>query len=143
MEYASPVWDPHQEYLSDMLECVQKRSARRIKHDFDRNTDSSALVQELGLQTLRERRRIDKVTVMHKILNNLVDVKIPPELKLKDSITRGAPQKFQHPHSSKNCGLHSFFSTAARLWSHLPPKALSASSVPAFRSALKEWAAHP
>jgi hypothetical protein len=143
MEYASPVWDPHQEYLRDMLENVQKRSARRIMHNFDRDTDSNTLVRDLGLQTLKERRRIDKVTVMHKIQNKLVDIEIPPQLQLKDSITRGAPKKFQPLHSNKNCGLHSFFSSAARLWSNLPPSALSATTVSAFRGALKEWAVLP
>ena len=140
MEYASPVWDPHQGYLSDMLENVQKRSARRITHNFDRDTDSSGLVEQLGLQPLRERRQIDKVTALYKILNGLVDIKPPAKINFKDSITRGADKKIQYSRNNKNCGLHSFYSSVTRLWRDLPPCALSATSLPSFRSALKGWA---
>ena len=52
MEYASPAWDPHQEYLCDMLENVQKRSARRIMHNFERTASSSDMVKKLEMQML-------------------------------------------------------------------------------------------
>ena len=141
MEYASSVWDPHQEYLQHMLENVQKRSARRIKRDFNRETDSAELVQQLGLETLRERRQTDKATMMYKIINGLVDVQTPPEMKFVESITRGASKKIQSYHSSKDCSLHSFFPSAIRLWRNLPPQALNATSPASFRSSLKGWVA--
>ena len=140
MEYASPVWDPHQEYLCDMLENIQKRSARRILHDFRSTTSSTALVQQLNLQPLRERRKLDKATGLYKILNGLVDIKPPPEIKLTPSVTRGAPNKIKYPKSGKNSNLHSFYPSAVRLWRDLPPQALAATTLPAFRSALHGWA---
>ena len=131
---------PHQEYLCDMLENIQKRSARRILHDFRRTTSSTALVQQLNLQPLRERRKIDKVSGLYKVLNGLVDIKPPPEVKLTPSTTRGASEKIKYPKSGKNAGLYSFYPSATRLWRELPPQALAAATLPAFRSALQDWA---
>lgn len=141
LEYASPVWDPHQEGLSDRVEKIQGRAARRILHDFSWETRSATLVRKLNLETLRERRKIDKVTALYKILNGLVDMKPPPEVVLTKSITRGAPKKITYPQSDKDTNLYSFYPSAIRLWRDLPPQAWSPASLTAFKSALQGgWA---
>jgi hypothetical protein len=56
--------------LSDALELVQRRAAWRILHDFSPRTSASALVRQLDLQTLSERRKIDKAAMLHKIIND-------------------------------------------------------------------------
>ena len=50
LEYASVVWDPHQENLKSDIEMVQGRAARRICHGFSHSPSASALITRLELQ---------------------------------------------------------------------------------------------
>ena len=52
---------------------MQRRAARRIFHDFSHSTSDSALVTRLELLHLETRKRVDKVAIMYKVVNNLVD----------------------------------------------------------------------
>ena len=52
LEYASPVWDPHQQNLTNDIEKVQRRAARRICSDFRPTTSASALFTKLELSPL-------------------------------------------------------------------------------------------
>ena len=72
LNYSSSVWDPPQQYLSDNLEMVQRRSARRILRDFRPTTSASKLVSGLELE-LCLRRKSAKSLMMFKIVNGLVD----------------------------------------------------------------------
>jgi len=71
MEYASIIWDPHFTKDSDALERVQRRAARWITSKHDRGT-SVALLHQLHLEPLEERRRISRLTFLYKILNEHV-----------------------------------------------------------------------
>jgi hypothetical protein len=106
LEYASLVWDPFQQNLSDALELVQHRVARRILHEFSPRTSASALVRQLDLQTLSERRSfsfsfssIDKVAMLYKIINDQVDILAAVHLKPAARTTRGQQAKIQEPQS--------------------------------------------
>ena len=71
MEYASIIWDPHYTKDSDALERVQRRVARWITSKHDWGT-SVALLHQLHLEPLEERRRISRLTFLYKILNEHV-----------------------------------------------------------------------
>ena len=60
MEYASIIWDPHFIRNSDALERVQRRAARWITSKYDRGTSVTALLHQLHLEPLEERRRISR-----------------------------------------------------------------------------------
>jgi len=45
LEYSCAVWDPHQEYLSEKLESVQKRSARFISSNYDYEQGSMTMIE--------------------------------------------------------------------------------------------------
>ena len=57
LEYASAAWDPHQIYLQEKLESVQKRSARFITSNYrDYEPGSKTKIfKELELTPLKER----------------------------------------------------------------------------------------
>ncbi|XP_076458552.1 uncharacterized protein LOC143292249 [Babylonia areolata] len=74
LEYAAPVWDPPQQYLTTNLEIVQRRSARRIMHDSRPTTSATELVTRLELEPLKLRRTADKATTIYKIMGGLVEV---------------------------------------------------------------------
>ncbi|KAL8599837.1 hypothetical protein ACOMHN_038410 [Nucella lapillus] len=138
LEYASPVWDPYQKYLKKCLELVQRRAARRILHDFSPKSSATALVRKLGLQTLKDRRQIDKAALIYNIFHGLVDVPSNKVLKPTTRSTRGQQTKFQVPHSNVNAHLHSFPS-AIQLWNILPQEAVMASSLPVLKTTIGKW----
>ena len=140
LDYASPVWDPYQQDLIDTLEATQRRTARRIYQNFDRQTSGSTLVQRLELPTLKERRAIDKVAMVYKIVNNEVDIQASNFYTPATRQLRGQQNKFQVPQSRLNVHLHSFVPSSTRLWNSIPQSAMAASSVSNFKEQLKEWA---
>ena len=140
VEYAAPVWDPHQQYLSSTLEMVQRRSARRILHDFRPTTSASDLVSKLHLDPLKLRRTAAKATMMYKIMGGLVEA-TPRSGTLTPAqrSTRGQAHKLQVPHSRTEVHKNSFFPSSIRLWNAIPPEAPAASSTQAFRSCIEAW----
>ena len=51
---------------------VQRRAARRIFHDFSHSTSASALVTRLELQRLETRKRVGKVSMMSETMQILI-----------------------------------------------------------------------
>jgi hypothetical protein len=137
--YGSPVWDPYQQNLSDTLELVQRRSARRILHDFSLRSSATALVQKLGLLTLSERRTIDKAAMVYRVINDHVDIQGDAFFKPTSRTTRGQQNKFLVPQSRTNVHLHSFFPSAIRLWNTLPAEVAASPSVPALKASMGRW----
>ena len=56
LEYASIIWDPHTDSNTLKLETVQRRSARRIMHNYNRHASVTTMLQNLDLHTLQQRR---------------------------------------------------------------------------------------
>ena len=140
LEYSSPVWDPHQKNHYESLEMVQRRAARRITRDFSRDSSATALVASLGLPTLIQRRKQDKVALMYKILNDHLDCRPKPGTLIYNEMpTRGHSRKLQQLQSTTDSYLHSFFPSAIRLWNSLPAAAVCAPSLLSFRSQLEGW----
>ena len=140
LEYASSVWDPPQIGLTNQIEMVQRRTARRIKRDFRPLSSASEMVKDLQLENLKTRRSIDKTSLLFKIVNGLVDITAPPGLmEPVTRHTRGHQRKFQVPSANTEVYRHSFFPATIRLWNQLPPETVEATSSEAFRNAAEGW----
>jgi len=74
MEYASVVWDPHFAKDKDSLERIQRRAACWITSTYDQKTSVTTLLQQLKLEPLEERRHVNRLPFMYKILNEHVAV---------------------------------------------------------------------
>ena len=74
MEYACTVWDPSLSKDSESLERIQRRAARWITRKFDHTSSVSALLHQLHLEPLEERRRISRLTFLYKVLHEHVAV---------------------------------------------------------------------
>ena len=58
LEYASTAWDPHQSYLQEKLEKVQKRAARFITSNYNYEPGSmTTILKQTKLELLKERRK--------------------------------------------------------------------------------------
>ncbi len=139
LKYASPVWSPQATTLIHEIEMVQRRAARRISRDYRRTTSASALVSNLGLDTLKHRRDINSVTMMYKVINGVVDVHPHPGTITPAGRTTRVQHRLMVPYTRTNVKLHSFFPTAIRMWNSIPGDAVSATTVDAFKAALRGW----
>ena len=109
LEYASVVWDPHQQNDIQALEAVQKRAARRSTNNFSPYESATGFVQHLGLAELHTRRKRDKLLTMHKMYHRQISVPLPHSIQPAYKKTRGHMNKLTIPNSRINSHLHSFF----------------------------------
>ena len=70
-EFASPIWDPNCQTHIDALEASQRRAVRRILKDYDRTSSATALLENLDLEPLQQRRKIEKAAILNLNLNIL------------------------------------------------------------------------
>ena len=109
IEYASSVWDPFTNTNFKKLEMFQRRAARFVKGDYDRTSSVTAILDELGWDTLQEQRQQAKATMLYRIVYGRVCVSSMPFLiPTLVSTTRGHDMKFRVPQSSVNAHKYSF-----------------------------------
>jgi len=77
MEYASATWDPHLAKDKDSLERIQRRAAHWITSTYNQKTSVTAVLQQLKLEPLEVRRRVNRIAFVYKILNE--HVAVPPD----------------------------------------------------------------
>ena len=116
MEYASCVWDPNTTTNINKLEMVQRRAARFVKGDYDRTSSVTTMLNDLGWETLQERRRHPKASMFYSIVYGLVCIPLAPFLiPTSARATRGHNMKFLVPQSSVNAHMYSFFPCTTRI----------------------------
>lgn len=139
LEYASPIWDPHQANHKAALEGVQRRAARWICNKYSRRESVTQMLQALNLEPLEERRRQARLTLLYKILNGAVAVP-PDELGIHQNprATRGLSTKMKLlvPSCTTTAKSTHFVSRTIPQWNKLPDTTTAADTVPRFKSQL-------
>ena len=76
LEYSSCVWDPSAEGTKHDLEMVQRRAARFVLDDYDRNSSVTRMLSEIGWEALETRRKASRLIMLHKLYhgNSKLDV---------------------------------------------------------------------
>ena len=72
LEYSCSVWDPHLRKDIHQLEMVQRRVARFIKPDYSYDSSVSQMLKDLDLSSLENRSKMNKLTLLYKIKDNLL-----------------------------------------------------------------------
>ena len=143
LDYASTVWDPHKQGDIKTLEQVQRRAARYVCNDYTSRTPGciSAMVEDIGWESLQERRYTARVSLLYKIQHGLVDIESSRYMRPSDSRTRGQRGLFQE---KTNCDAHfnSFFPRTIRDWNELPRHITEASTLEEFRTSLARQLVH-
>ena len=131
LEYASTVWDPHQIYLQNKLERVQRRAARFVTNNYHNYEVGSMtkILEDLKLTPLRSRRKQNKVILLFKGLHAgtripLHDLK-PPNRRTKNMNN----QHFLQMHTRTNIFKFSFFPETIKLWNKIPNSILDISNL--------------
>ncbi len=140
LEYAAPIWDPHQTGDIQRLEAVQRRAARFVLnkphyHPEYRTASVTNMLHQLEWPTLLQRRQQSKVTLLFKVQNNLVAV--PAEYHAQPSNPRAllrCPHRLVVPRSEIELHRASFLPSATRLYNTLPNDIGSAASIDAFKA---------
>ena len=137
LEYASPVWDPYHEADIKALEQVQRRAARYVYNDYTSRTPGCVtdMVNELGWESLQDRRQISRLCLLYKSHHGLVDIDKTAYLKPGDSRTRSHTGFYQE-HIKNEVYYNSFFPRTIRDWNRLPNSLTSSTTVDGFRASL-------
>ncbi|XP_052239291.1 uncharacterized protein LOC127850356 [Dreissena polymorpha] len=98
LEYAATAWDPYTQTYIDQLEAVQRRAARFVKGDYRTTSSSSQMIADIGWQPLQARRQTSKVTMMYRIINNLIDIPSDPYLRPAISSSRDSSIRYIVPY---------------------------------------------
>ena len=138
LEYASEVWDPYSSVQRQRLEMVHRRAARFCCNDYRRYSSVTDMMTKLGWETLEQRRKKIRLTMMFKITRGLVGVDSTTYLMpAHDQRTRGSnTQKFQRTYTRLNVHKQSFFSRTVAEWNDLKDAAVTAPSIEAFKQQL-------
>ena len=89
---------------------VQRRAARYVTNQHHNTSSITAMLDELGWETLECRRKKLQLTLFDKIFNNLVDIPASDYLTHAPSRLRSNHKfKYRHLSSKSDCLKHSFF----------------------------------
>ena len=149
MEYASVIWDPYTKADSNKLEKIQRTAAKWILSSYSYKTSVTSLLtsllQQLQLKSLEERRKIQRLAFMYKILNDQVAVPATSvDLTLSSRPSRGADanqQKLVTVRSYTENYRQSYSIRTVKDWNTLPQSVVSAGSLALFKSRLSSHAA--
>ena len=88
IEYASPCWSPFEKQHMASIESIQRAAARFVCADYSSYSSVTGMTCSLGWDSLEKRRIVDSVTMMYKVVNNLVHIPLPNSVQLSYSRTR-------------------------------------------------------
>ena len=139
LEYCCGTWDPHLQKHITTLEKVNRRAVRVVfnKSWRDRNVSPTALMKQLGWQSLENRRYHQRMTMMYNISLGLVAVP-PTELVKPQRSTRGHHFKYQTIGTNNNRSKYSFYPRSIPEWNSLNSDIVTAPFVDSFKSRLSK-----
>ncbi len=121
LEYSATIWDPHLAKDKRVLEAVQHRAARWIQGNYSSRSSVNAILEDLGLDTLEERRQQQRLTLMYKIVHGTVAL-TPADLGLLPADNRTRSTRIHKLHHQRNTTkelLHSFIPRTITEWNRL------------------------
>ncbi|MCG8046534.1 MAG: hypothetical protein N0E48_12995, partial [Candidatus Thiodiazotropha endolucinida] len=103
-----------------------------------RNTSSvTDMLSHLQWETLKSRRQKQQLTMLYKIIHNLVDIPSAEYLQLTTSRTRAAHSlRYNTYRTSTDGHKYSFFPRTIPVWNRLPASAAEAPSLASFKKEL-------
>lgn len=133
LEYASTVWDPHTKEDTQSLEKVQRRAARYVCNNYADRTPGAVtgMLQQLQWDSLELRRQRNRLGMLYKIENGLVDIHPSQFYHHSDNRTRGQNKIYQE-HAAHRCIHNEFFNRTISDWNKLPSATTSAPSLETF-----------
>ena len=95
LEYACTVWDPYKEGQINL----QRRSARFVLNQYKQTTSVTNLLSHLRWTSLQSRRKIARLIMLYKILNNMAKVDFGRLNKTQEPKVRAPAKRDRRAHS--------------------------------------------
>ena len=138
LEFSSCIWSPHQNFLREDLEKVQRRAARYVCAVYVQKAPVTDMQKTLEWDTLEIRRCKSVATMGYKIVNRLVAIPAT-QLNLAKDSTRGNGMAFIQISTFTNFYKYSFFPALVKIWNSLPADLVSAKDLDAFKEGLSTF----
>ena len=119
LEHACEIWSPHQAFLQDMIESVQRRATRLII----KGKSYTERLKTLHLLTLKSRRTLLDLIFLYKCLNGLLNINLSMFIDSRDNAAcnlRNADQSFKIQCTRTNTLNYSYFHRTVKAWNFLP-----------------------
>ena len=140
MEYASEVWDNCSEGHSDRLEKLQLEAARIIT-GLPSYTSKEALYFETGLETLKSRRKVKRLCLLYKIINEqapeYLQHLLPPSRADSNPYLLRSNNNITIPPARLDIYLKSFFPNTIREWNSLDINVRNSINLSTFKRKIK------
>ena len=137
VEYAPTVWDPYTKKNAHRLEMVQRRAARYVLRRYHNTSSVTEMLNVLEWDTLENRRRQQRLTMMYKIHHGLVavnkDAYMCPTIRPSKNNNNLA---YMIPDTGPDYYNQSYFPRTIREWNSLPTDTVNAATLDSFRSRL-------
>ena len=131
LEYAAPVWDPHQKINSHKIEKVQKFALKMCTKLWNRNYDS--LLDTVDLLSLSTRRLYLKLSYLYQVINGFPDPPLERRVCPLNLRSTKIIIQFERPIYRTNAYANSFFPKAISIWNELPLELQESTSILSFK----------
>ncbi len=138
LEYASEVWSPHQIYLKDMIESVQRRATKLVI----KNKSYDERLQDLKLLSLSSRRIFKDLMFLFKCLLGHYDLDLTKYMEPADNSTynlRHSECSFKIKYARTNALKFSYFFRVVKSWNALPLPLRKSNTIREFRLGLESY----
>lgn len=140
LEYCGHIWNPYNSQQIHQIEMVQRRAARFVTNTpWTRTQDQASvtlMVNNLGWDTLEQRRNRSSLTFMYKMDNNLIDI---PASYIPVHSTNRYPHRFIQVRSNTHQFSNSFIPRTIKTWNRLPEHIALAPSLDTFKVRLQTF----
>ena len=135
LEYACQAWNPHQAYLIEKLECVQRNVTRWF---IDKDTPYEDRLKSLKLPTLVQRREFLSLVQLFKLIKGYSSINTNDYISFSYRQSRKSRQfKLYIPFCRTDIFKYSFWHRYIDTWNSLPSSVVELNSMNAFKKALK------
>ena len=133
LEYASTVLDHTNKIHINAVVAVQRRAARYITRDYRQESSVTAMLRNLQLDSLQERRLRARAVMMFRVVSNLIDLSSAP-LHPAGTVTRGHTLRFIQPFCHVKSYQDYFYPAGTVIWNSLPQDVINADSLESFKT---------
>ena len=130
IEYACPAWNPHQQYLSDKLERIQRNASRWI---LGKDIAYDERLSKLRWMDLKTRRNFLSLIQLFKYIKGFCNVNLDDYVKFSTCRTRSTNSyKIWKPYGRTNILKYSFWHRYIDEWNALPKDIVEAVNEPKY-----------
>ena len=135
VEYATTIWIPYTKQNTQKIEMVQRRAARYVKNNYSTYDSVSTMLDNLGWQSLENRRIDSRLFMFHRIIYDYVAIQIPTYFEKPQRFTRHMhPLSYRHIHTLAVYYQQSFYTaTIIVLWNKLPSEIVLLDDLDSFK----------